>query len=148
MGCTAGNLGQLVGTAEFGVELVALGLGAMVLPVGGIRVREGTLELVGQRRIRAQPGEQVLGVAAPVYAAVLLAGAADAADAREGSALLPQAVEDEVNGLEPHGDRGEDLAFVLVYEHALFDVILFGEVIVEIYFSFGGDPKIRLDDDS
>jgi hypothetical protein len=43
---TASCVCQSLGASELGVELIALLLGRVVLPVGAVRVTEGTLALI------------------------------------------------------------------------------------------------------
>ena len=147
VGSTPRNGRQPVCRPQLGVKLVALLLRAVVLPVGGIGVREGVLQLVDQRLVRLESAEQGLSLAAPVDAAVLLARAADAPDAVQGRVLVLQALQHQVEGLEPHGHGGKDLALILVDEHALLDVVLGAEVLVEVDFGVRDDGEVGLDDD-
>lgn len=121
----------------------------MVLPVG----RVGVAQRAGQEVLEAAPGapvqagQQLLGVVVPVDAPVLLAGAADGPDAVQRGAVLLEPAEHEVDGLEPHGHGREDLALVVVDEHALGQAILLAEVCVEVDLCLGEDVQIRLDHD-
>jgi len=144
---TTCDLSKPIGRPQLRIKLVALGLGAVVLPVRCIRVREGTLQLVDQRRIRTEAPEQLLAITAPVYAPVLLAGTAYTPYARDGRARLPEAVEHEVDGLEPHGHGSKDLTLLLVHLYAFLDAILAAEVFVEVDLSLGDDYKVGLDND-
>ena len=96
MSSTPRHLGQPLGRPQLGVELVALLLGAVILPVGRIGVREGVGQLVDEGLVRLQAGEQGLGLAAPVDAPVLLAGAADAPDPVQGRVLVLEALQHQV----------------------------------------------------
>lgn len=138
--------------AQGGVELVALRLGAVVLPVG----RVGVAQRAGQEVLEVRPtrgaapvhaAQEALGVVVPVDAPVLLAGAADGPDAVQGRAVLFQPAQHEVDGLEPHGHGREDLALVVVDEHALGQAILLAEVCVEVDLGLGEDVQVRLDHD-
>lgn len=73
---------------------------------------------------------------APVDAAVLLTGAADAADAVQWRLLVDESRKDQVDGFEPHGNRSEDLAFGFIHQDALAEVILLTKVGVEVDFGF------------
>lgn len=84
---------------------------------------------------------------APVDATVLLAGAADALDAVQGCVLLLETLEDKVEGLEPEGYGGKDLAFLFIDEDALFDLVFGAKVLVEVDFGGGDDGEVGLDDD-
>lgn len=122
----------------------------MVLPVRGVGVaqRAGQEVLEGAAAAGAAHGaQQLLGVVVPVHAPVLLAGAADALDAVQRGTAVPEPAEHQVDGLEPHGNGGEDLALVVVDEDALGQAILLAEVCVEIDFCFGEDVQVRLDHD-
>ena len=84
---------------------------------------------------------------APVDATVLLAGAADAPDPVQGRVLLFQPLQDQVEGLKPHGYGGKHLAFIFVDEHALLDLVLGGEVLVEVDFGVCDNVEVGLDND-
>lgn len=71
-------LGQPLCRAQPGIELITLRLGAVVLPIGGIRVGEGPSQLVNKRILWPQSAEESLCLTAPVDAPVLLARTADA----------------------------------------------------------------------
>ena len=73
---------------QLGIILVTLVLCAVILPVGSIGVGEGGGELLDEGLVRLELSQQRLGFAAPEYAAMLLAGSADATDASEGGVLL------------------------------------------------------------
>lgn len=136
--------------AQRSVKLVALGLRAVVLPVGRERVAQRARQELLERPVAgAAPhaAQQLLGVVVPVDAAVLLAGAADAPDAVQLGAAVSQPGEDQVDGLEPHGHGREDLALVVVYEDALVQAILLAEVCVEVDLCLGEDVQVRLDHD-
>ena len=73
-------------------------------------------------------------------------------DAAHGHALLAilpgrEAVEDEVQGLEPHGHGGVDFAGGGLDVDALFDAILGTEVGVKVYFCLADYSQGRVDDD-
>lgn len=147
---TPRNIRQLRVVTQGSVELVALRLCAVVLPVRGVRVAQRTCQEVLKRAAAAgaaHAGQQLLGVVVPVHAPVLLAGTADALDAVQRGAAVPEPTEHQVDGLEPHGHGGEDLALVVVDEDALCQAILLAEVCVEVDFCFGEDVQVRLDHD-
>lgn len=137
--------------AQGGVELVTLRLGAVVLPVGrvGVAQRAGQEVLEGGTTpgFPAHAAQQLLGVVVPVDAPVLLAGAADGPDAVQRGALVPEPAQHQVDGLEPHGHGGKDLALVVVDEDALGQAILLAKVCVEVDLCFGEDVQVRLDHD-
>lgn len=148
---TPGDIRQLRVVAQCSVELITLRLRAVVLPVRrvGVAQRAGEEVLEGAAAAGAAPGaaQQLLGVVVPVDAPVLLAGAADAPDAVQRGAGVPEAAEDQVDGLEPHGHGREDLALVVVDEDALGQAILLAEVCVEVDLCLGEDVQVRLDHD-
>lgn len=144
------NIRQLRVVAQGSVELVALCLCAVVLPVGriGVAQRAGQEVLEGPAAAGAAHGaQQLLGVVVPVHAPVLLAGTADALDAVQRGSIVLEPAEHQVDGLEPHGHGGEDLALVVVDENALGQAILLAKVCVEVDFCFGEDVQVRLDHD-
>lgn len=145
---TPRNIRQLRVVAKSSVELVTLRLCAVVLPVRGVGVaqRAGQEVLEGPAAAgAAHAAQQLLGVVVPVHAPVLLAGTANALDAMQRGAAVPEPTEHQVDGLEPHGHGGEDLALVVVDEDALGQAILLAEVCVEVDLCFGKDVQIRLD---
>lgn len=143
------DLGQPLLAPQRGIKLIALPLRRVVLPVGRVRVAEGPGQelLEPLAAVARHAAQQPLGVVGPVHAAVLLAGAADAADAMQRGLLVLQAREDEVDSLEPHGHGGEHLALGLVDEHALGQAILGAKVRVEVDLGLGDDAQVRLDHD-
>lgn len=146
---TSRDIRQFRIVTQSGVELVALRLSAVVLPVG----REGVAQRAGQEVLEGAAGapvhtaQQLLGVVVPVDAAMLLAGAADGPDAVQRGAVGLESAHDQVDGLEPHGHGGKDLALVVVDEDALFQAILLAEVCVEVDLCLGEDVQVRLDYD-
>lgn len=150
---TPRNLGQLLLPAQRLIKLITLRLGTMILPIGpvGMTQRAIQLRLQPALALRAvQLPQERLGLLAPEHAAVLLARAADGADAvQEGSVGFrgDEAREDQVQCLEPHGDGREYLAFRGVGEDALGEPILRPEVAVEVDFGFGVDGEVGLDYD-
>lgn len=149
---TPRDIRQLRIITQRSVELVALRLGAVVLPVGRERVAQRARQKLLERLVTAgtappHAGQQLLGVVVPVDAAVLLAGAADAPDAVQLGTAVPQPGEDQVDGLEPHGHGREDLALVVVDEDALVQAILLAKVCVEVDFCLRQDVQVRLDHD-
>lgn len=120
---TSRDIRQLAILPERSIKLVALRLGAVILPIRRERVTERSLPLGPQLLLQAfapvQLAQQRLSLVAPIDAAMLLAGAADAADAVQRSLLVDEPRQDQVNGLEPHGDGGEDLALGVVDKDAL-----------------------------
>lgn len=138
---------QLLCRAEVRIELIALGLGAVVLPVGGEFVSEGVRELLEQRLAAIEILEGGLGALVPEHAAVLLARAADASYFLHGAALLLEPVEHELERVEPHSHRRVHLALGLVGLHPLLDAILGGEIGVEVNLGFGYDGEVRFDYD-
>lgn len=143
------DLGQPLLAPQRGVELVTLPLRRVVLPVGRKGVAQGAVQLLLEplAALAAQAGQQLLGVLAPVDAAVLLARAADAAHALQRGLLGLEAREDEVDGLEPHGHGREHLALGLVDLHALGQAILGAKVGVEVDLGLGEDAEVGLDHD-
>lgn len=145
------DIRQLRVVAQGSVELVALRLCAVVLPVRGVGVaqRAGQEVLEGPAAAGgAHAAKQLLGVVVPVHAPVLLAGTTNALDAVQRGAALPEPAEHQVDGLKPHGHRGKYLALVVVDEDTLGQAILLAEVCVEVDFCFGEDVQVRLDHDS
>lgn len=150
---TARDVGQLAILPQRRIKLIALRLGTMILPIRRERVAKCTLflrspQLLLQVLASVQSIQQGLCLVAPVDAAVLLAGAADAADAVQRSLLVDEPRQDQVDGLEPHGDGGKDLTLGLVEEDALAEAILLTKVGIEVDLGFRDDLKIGLDDDS
>jgi len=146
VGSAPRHLGQPLSRPELGIILVALALCAVVLPVRGIGVREGICQLVDQRLVGLETTKQRLGLVAPVDAAVLLARAADAADAAQGRVGILEALQDQVEGLEPQGHGGEHLALGVVDQHALLDTVLGAKVLVKVDLGVGDDLEVGLHD--
>lgn len=92
---TPGDIRQLRAVAQGSIELIALRLRAVVLPVRrvGVAQRAGEEVLEGAAAA-AGAAQQLLGVVVPVDAPVLLAGAADALDAVQRGAVVPEPGED------------------------------------------------------
>lgn len=97
-----------------------------------------------QIRCILQAAQQRLSVVIPEHASVLLARTTDAPDAVQWRILLLEPRKDQVDCLEPHGHRREDLTLALVGEDALFQAILCAEVCVEVDFCFRKDVQVRL----
>lgn len=137
---TPRDLGQPHVVSQRSIKLIALPLGAVVLPVGPVGVAQRALELLLEPalgRLARHGAEQRLGVAAPKDAPVLLAGPAHAADAVQGRlVVVDEAREHQVKRLEPHGHGGKDLALGLVDEHALGEAILAAKVCVKVDLGF------------
>lgn len=150
MCAAARHLGQLLPPAEGSVKGIALGLGALILPVGGPFVRQGGGQLADEGPGGVKAGQAGLGAGVPEDAAVLLAGTPHGADAgddvgrRRGGS---QAGQDQVEGLEPHGNRGHDLARGVAHVDTLADAILAAEVVVEFDFCLGDRLEVRVDND-
>ncbi|KAI9167437.1 Pre-mRNA-splicing factor cwc15 [Paramyrothecium foliicola] len=143
----ARRLRQLLPITQRGVEGVAFALRALILPVGRPLAGQRLVELVDKRLTGIQAREQAFGLGAPPDAAVLLAGAAHALDAVHGDGHgLGEAVEDEVERLEPQGDGGVDLARLLADVDALVDAILLAEVAVEVDLDLGDRLEVGADD--
>lgn len=137
MSCASSHLSQLVLGPQLGIELVALSLSAVILPVWCKGVREGIGELFHQGLVGAQARKLGSGGVAPKDAAVLLAGATDTPDPVEGSLSFAQAVQHQVYRLEPHGYRGKDLALIAVDEDAFGERVLGAEVGVKVNLGLG-----------
>lgn len=73
---------------------------------------------------------------------MLLTGAADAFDSLERRLIL-QSLEDEVQGLEPHGYWRVHLALLRHYVNAFGNAILGTEVAVEVDLGLGYHLEIR-----
>lgn len=147
---TSRSLSQPLRRPKCPIKLITFSLRAVVLPVGRIRMGECSLQLIDQLPpllIGLQFREKLLGLPAPVYTAMLLARTADAADAVERGVGFLEALEDEVEGLKPHGDGRKDLAFGFVYLDTLLDAIFGAEVAVEVDLGGGDNGEIRLDYD-
>lgn len=152
---TPRNLSQPVLSPQHPIKLITLRLGAMILPIGPKRVAQRAVQLLLQPALAlvaaVQLREQRAGPLAPEDAPVLLARAADGADAvqegRRAGLGGDEPREDQVERLEPHGHGREDLAFGWVGEHALGEPILGAEVAVEVDFGFGEDGEVGLDYD-
>lgn len=121
------------------IKLVTLFLRGMILPVRAVGVTQCAFQMRLETGRTFKAGQQLLGLVVPEYASVLLARTADAPDAVQRRVLLLQAGEDQVDGLEPHGDRREDLTLVFIDEYALLQAILCAKVCIEVYFCFGDD---------
>lgn len=136
------SLREVFSPAELSVKRITLCLRALILPIGRPLIRQRVRQLLDERRLGVQGLEALLRLVVPVHAAVLLAGAADAAEARHGDPrglhLLRQAVEDEVERLHPHGDGGVDLARLVADVDALFHAVLGGKVAVKVDLGLGG----------
>lgn len=146
MSSAPSSLGQLLSVAQLGVKGITLPLGALILPIGRPLVRQRLLELLDERLVGAQAPEDLFGAAVPEDAAVLLAGAADAADAAHGHGHgLLEALEDEVQRLHPHGDGGVDLARLLADVDALLNAILGAKVSVKVDLGLSYDLEVRVD---
>jgi hypothetical protein len=148
---TPRDVRQLRVITQRSIKVVTLRLRAVVLPVGcvGVAQRASQEVLEGAAAAAAAAAgaaQQLLGVVVPVDAPVLLAGAADAPDAVQGRPVVPEAGEDQVDGLEPHGDGGKDLALVVVDEDALGQAILLAKVCIKVYLCLGEHLQVRLDD--
>lgn len=76
---------------------------------------------------------------------MLLAGATDAPDPVEGSLALAQAVQHQVQGLEPHGYRGKYLALIAVDEDAFRERVLGTEVSVKVNLGLRNNREVRGD---
>ena len=144
----AGDFRQLMGAAEVGVELVTLGLGAVVLPVGGELVGEGVGELFAQGAGGIEGAEGGHGAGVPEDAAVLLAGAADALDITDRAPVVPQPTQHQLERVEPHRHRGVHLALGIVGLDALLDAISGPEIGIEIDLGFRHYLEVRSDHDS
>ncbi len=144
---TACDICQPVCRLELGIELIALGLRAVVLPIWRIGVGEGRRQLLDERLVRLQAAQERLGLSTPVHAPMLLARATDAPDTVQRCVVLLQAIEDQVNGLEPQGDGCKHLTLVLLHQDAFCDAIFGAEVAVEVDFCLGDDLEVGLDDD-
>lgn len=109
-------------------------------------MRKGALELVDEGGVGTQALHEVLGLGAPVSAAVLLTRAAEALDAVHRGHLL-EAGKDEIDGLEKEGDGGDDLILGVVHEDSVAEAILFTKVGVEADLDFGDNLEVALDND-
>lgn len=142
----ASNLRQPLRRLKIGIKLVALRLRAVILPIRRVGERKRLLQLLDERLIGLrQAAQQRLGLLGPVGAAVLLARAADALDAVHGR-LCREAAQDEVDGLEEHGDGRVDLALGLVGQNALAQAILLAKVGVKVDLGLGDDGQVGLYD--
>lgn len=83
MGLASSGLGQLLLTTKGGIELVAFFLGAGVLPIGTVGMREGGGELILKRLGRIQAAKEILCFIAPVDTSMLLSRTADPLDPTE-----------------------------------------------------------------
>lgn len=143
------HLGELLPATEGGVKGVAFALGALVLPIGRPRVRESSGELHSEGQTRVEVVEDLIGLAVPEDAAVLLARAADGADARQRDGHgFCQALKDEVERLHPHGDGGINLARLLDDMDALLETIFAPKVLVEIDLGLTNDLEVRVNNDT
>lgn len=151
MGRTSCSMSQPFCRPKGLIELITLRLCAVILPVGRIRMGESSLELIYQLSlllIGLQLSKKLLGLLTPVYTAVLLAGATDAADTVERSVGFLKALEDQIKGLEPHGDGRKDFTLGFVQLDTLLDAIFGAEVAVEVDLGGGNNREIGLDYDS
>jgi len=152
------DLGQFLAPADGSLKYVTLGLCAAVLPIWRKRIRKRVaIEAVLQASFSAtvayivgEGGQTSLCGASPKDATVLLARAGYSADAGEhvdgpGGA---QSGEHEVQGLEPHGDGGVDLASAIGGgDDALGDGVGGGKVGIEVDLGLGDDGEGGVDDD-
>jgi predicted cation transporter len=76
------GLGELLTTAKSGIKSVALGLSALVLPVGRPLVRKCLWQLNNQGQTRIEVVKNFVRIAIPVDASMLLTRAADATNMR------------------------------------------------------------------
>lgn len=118
------DIRQTIIRAQRGVKGITLLLRTGILPIGAERVCKSILELADQGLFRVQAAQEFLARRSPVHAAVLLPRAGNALDPGKRRALLCQALQHQVDGLQPHGYRGVDLPLGLVDEDAFLDAIL------------------------
>lgn len=142
------HLCELLATTQGVVERITLLLGAVILPIGRPLVRQRLGELVDKRLLGIQAVEDLGGAGVPEDAAVLLARAADGADAGERDGRgLGETVENEVERFHPEGDRSEDFAGGVADVDALADAILGAEVAIEIDLGLADGLEVGVDDD-
>jgi len=147
MGRAPGNLCQPLSRFQLRIELAALSLGAVVLPVWRKGVRKGADKLLNEGLVGLEATEQGVGLPAPVHAAVLLARAADAPNPLQGCVLFPKPRKYQVQCLEPHGNGSKHLVLRLVHPNSLHHSVFGPKIAIEVDFGIRHDCEIRLDHD-
>lgn len=148
MGTTPCDFCKLLSAANLLFQSIALLLSALVLPVGRPVPRKSRFELTDKGIVVLEILQATLCFFIPKHTSVLLAGTTDALDAVHGDRHgLAEAIQDEVEGLEPHRNRSKDLARFLVDTDALVDVVSLAEVGIEVDLSLGHGLEVRADDD-
>jgi hypothetical protein len=134
------------------IKLIALLLRASILPVRAVRVRKSALllvrQLLQQSLLRVKIRQKALGFFRPEDSSVLHASARKALDLAEVYALFLRALQDQIDGFEPHCCGCEDFAFARVGQYAFCDSVFRAEIGVEVYFGLVLVLQVGVDDDA
>ena len=139
---TPRNLSQLLWRAQFFLKTITFILGACILPIRAVGMREGFLELVDQSLIRVERPQHLFTTLAPIDTSMLLTSTGDSLDSFKGTVFLFETLKDEVNSFNPHSNWSVDFSLGFLDMNTLFDAI-FGEIGVKVCFSFTDYLKIR-----